>query len=440
MNIGFISLGCAKNQVDTEIMMGLVKKAGHSIVNQMERAEVIVVNTCGFITSAQEEAIDSILEIGQLKGHGQLKYLVVTGCLPQRFAADLKTELPEVDAFLGISTYHQLPQAIEQMQQGEKIFWIQPPPLTFIETGPRVLTTPKGYGYLKITDGCNNRCSYCAIPGIRGGLRSDSIEHLIAECAMMARAGCKEIILLGQDTGSYGSDLTGKSNLSKLLVELDQVNDLKWIRVMYLHPNSITRELVNILSQTGKVLPYFDIPVQHISDRILKAMNRKSKGQDIENTLNALREQIPHAVLRTTVMTGFPGETDEEFDELLRFVERMEFDWLGAFAFEPQEGTPAYNLPNHILPEVALSRQAKIFELQQGITRKKNHERLNKKAQILITAKLKEHLYLGRGLFQAPEVDGVTLVKSKQNLRLGDFTEVTLKAIRNYDMIGEVNG
>jgi ribosomal protein S12 methylthiotransferase len=442
LDIGFISLGCAKNQVDTEIMIGLLKKAGHRIVSRVEKADAVVVNTCGFITSAQEEAVDTILEMAELK-RGGLQFLLVAGCLTQRFGEQLREDLPEVDAFLGIASYLRIPEAIAELQGGRKVFWVEPPSAKFVETGPRVLTTPRGFAYLKIAEGCDNRCSYCTIPSIRGSLRSNSIAALVEESRRLIGQGAKELVVIAQDTAAYGADRNGRGDssedLSALLEALSPLPGLEWLRLMYLHPHSITDRLIQTIKNCPAVVPYFDVPVQHIADTILTRMNRKDRGRDIAATLAALRREIPEAVLRTTVMVGFPGESEEDFAALYQFVAETEFDWLGAFIFEPQEGTPAAALPEQVLPDVARERYERILALQQDIVRVKNKRRLQQREPVLITGKKQSGLYVGRAYFQAPEVDGVVLVKSTQELAPGELVPVNFTAIRHYDMIGELD-
>jgi ribosomal protein S12 methylthiotransferase len=437
LDIGFISLGCAKNQVDTEVMIGLLKAAGHKIVPRPERADAVVVNTCGFITSAQEEAVDTILEMAQLKRCG-LRFLIVTGCLGQRFGEQLRRELPEVDAFLGVSACVRIVSAVAALQAGEKVFWVDPPAEKFVEQGPRILTTPRGFAYLKIAEGCDNRCSYCAIPSIRGRLRSNSVAALIEESRRLISQGARELVVIAQDVAAYGSDLGGADSLSTLLRALNALEGLTWLRLMYVHPHSLDTDLIRAVKYCEKVVPYFDIPIQHISDPILHKMNRKDTGRDIQETICRVRQELPQAALRTTVMVGFPGETDADFDALYRYVAEAEFDWLGAFVFEPQDGTPAADLSGQVDRTVAEERRRRILELQRAITRRRNKSRLQQREKVLITGKTDNGLYIGRGYFQAPEADGVVLVKSSRALPLGQFVEVTFKAVRNYDMIGEV--
>ena len=438
MNIGFISLGCSKNQVDTEIMMALLSVAGHKIINSLERADAVIINTCGFIEEAREESINTILETAELKAAGVLKYLVATGCLAQRYGKELYDEMPELDAVVGISCFHAINDILNQLENGERILKTGPTPETFIEKGPRIISTPPGSAYLKIVEGCNNLCSYCAIPSIRGKLRSRPLNELVEEADILAGQGIKELVLIAQDTANYGYDLEGEYLLAQLLQELqDKVDGIDWIRLLYVHPAHINDDIINSIASRGKVIPYLDIPVQHASSKILKMMNRRYDRNYLETLIKKLKSEIDHLVLRTTVMTGFPGEEEADFEELYDFIEKVEFDWLGAFAFNPEEGTAAAKLPNQIEETVKKKRLDTILELQQKITRKKNIARINRTEKILVSGQPASNLYIGRAYFQAPEADGITLIKSNHKLPQGEFTRVCFVGVRNYDMIGE---
>ena len=438
MNIGFISLGCAKNRVDTEIMMALVKKSEHSLVNSINKADLVVINTCGFINDAKEEAINNIIETGRLKEKGQLRYIVAAGCLAQRYGNELLQELPELDGIIGISTYHGLIGIIDQIANGDKPVSVELPPESFIEKGERVLSTPPGYAYLKITEGCNNHCSYCAIPSIRGQLRSGNENEIVKEVVNLAKKGVRELVIIGQDTAMYGRDLKQESNLTSLLNKLNQVEEIEWIRLMYLHPAHISEEIIDVIAKQNKIIPYLDIPVQHASTAILKRMNRGHDMDYLNNLLQKLKANIKDLVLRTTVMTGFPAESEEDFKTLLDFVAEIRFDWLGCFAYSPEEDTAAALLADQIPDEVKQVRMNQILKLQKKITRQKNISRLEQIQPILITGQKSKNLYTGRGYFQAPEADGITIVKTSKKLVKGDFVQVKLKGIRLYDMIGEL--
>jgi len=438
LQVGFISLGCAKNQVDTEIMIAKLKKAGYKITNNTEKADVIIINTCGFIEDAREEAVNTILHTGQLKVDGHLQYMVATGCLAQRYGSELLDEIPELDGVIGISSFIAIDKHMDSILAGNRVCLVDKPGDIFFEKGPRVLTTPAGSAYLKITEGCNNRCSYCAIPSIRGQLRSRPVHELLEEARELAGKGIKELVLIGQDTALYGQDLHGEDSLYNLTQQLTGVDGLEWIRLLYLHPAHIKDDLIDLVAREPKVLPYLDIPIQHASGNILKAMNRKHESEELALLIHKLKAKIAGLVLRTTVMVGFPGESEEDFRRLYDFVEETEFDWLGAFAFNPEEGTAAYNMPEQVSEEIKQKRLNAIMKLQKGISRKKNKNHLKQSYDVLISSQLSNNLYVGRAYFQAPQVDGLTMVRSARPLSRGDFVKVTMQAIRSYDLIGEV--
>lgn len=438
MKVGFINLGCAKNRVDTEVMMGLVKKAGHQLVDKVEQAEAVIINTCGFISEAQEEAIDTILETGRLKDKGQLRYLIAVGCLSQRYGTQLYAEIPELDGIWGLLNPAQWQANLDSVLSGKKVFSVNQPPDRFIEQGQRIVSTPAGWAYLKAVEGCDNHCRYCAIPSIKGPLRSRPVENLLKEAEQLVNRGIKELIVIGQDTAVYGKDLYGKSQLAELISSLNGIKELEWLRLMYLHPAHITGEIIDALARGKKVVPYLEVPIQHASPRILSAMGRRHDKEHLIKLFQDIRAALPGAVLRTTVMLGFPGETEEDFEELLEFIETVRFDWLGAFTFQAQEGTPAYTMPEQVDDEIKARRKDKVMSVQKHITRKKNIERLNTRQKVLVSSMASKSLYLGRTAFQGPEVDGMTIVKSEKYLKKGCFYEVFLKAVRDFDMIGEV--
>lgn len=437
LKAGFISLGCAKNRVDTEIMIALLKRRGYKIVSKLERADIVVINTCGFIDAAKEEAVDNIIATGKLKAAGQLRYLVATGCLAQRYGQELLDEMPELDGVVGISHFPQLDLIMDRIVAGKRVLQVSEPPQVFIEKGPRVLTTPPGSAYLKITEGCNNRCTYCAIPSIRGGLRSKPLPEVVQEASELVKKGVRELVVVGQDTALYGVDRTGISELPDLLRDLGGVEGLEWIRLMYLHPAHIDDKIVAAVSSLPKVLPYLDIPIQHAADPILKRMNRNHTQEDLRSLLNRLRSEIDQLVLRTTVMLGFPGENEEDFQILKDFLAEARFDWLGAFAFNAEEGTPACGLPGQVPAGVKQERLDTILDMQQEITREKNIARLDQVTKVLVSSNPAPNLYLGRSYFQAPEVDGLTLIKTDQRLTKGNLVEVQIRGIRKFDVIGE---
>lgn len=439
MKIGFISLGCAKNRVDTEIMMGLVKGKGHSITDRLEYADLVVINTCGFLSEAKEEAIDKILETAQFKEKGILQYLVAAGCMSQLHAQELLDEIPELDGVIGVSSFLEINELIDKITSGQRVNAVRPTPDAFIEQGPRVLTTPAGSAYVKITEGCNNRCSYCAIPLIRGNLRSRPLAQVRKEAEDFIGKGIKELVIVGQDPASYGNDLDSSTGLTQLILSLDSIPGDYWIRLMYVHPAHLDSAMMNAIAESEHVVPYLDLPVQHVDNAILHKMNRHHSEEHLRQLIRELREEIPDLVLRTTVMVGFPGESDDQFQRLYDFVQEYEFDWLGAFAYSPQDNTPAALMPEQVPEEVKAARLDRILNLQQRITRRKNKARLGREEKILISSRISANLYLGRGYFQAPEVDGITMVKSNQPLRNGEYVQARLVGVRKYDMIGEFN-
>lgn len=438
MKVGFINLGCAKNRVDSEVMMGLVKKAGHQLVDRVEQAEAVIINTCGFISEAQEETIDTILETGRLKEKGRLRYLIAVGCLTQRYGSQLYEEIPELDGIWGLLNPSECQANLDSVFSGTRVFSINQPPDRFIEQGQRIISTPPGWAYLKAVEGCDNHCRYCSIPAIKGPLRSRPVEELVKEAEQLVNRGIKELIVIGQDTAVYGRDLYGKPVLAELINRLDGVKGLKWLRFMYLHPAHITGEMIDALARGKKVVPYLEIPIQHASSRILSAMGRRHDKEHLVKLFRDIRAALPGVALRTTVMLGFPGETEEDFQELLEFIEAIKFDWLGAFTFQAQEGTPAYNMPEQIDDEIKARRKDMVMSVQKHISRKKNIERLNTRQKVLVSSSASKSFFIGRAAFQGPEVDGVTIVKSEKSLKRGCFYEVLLKAVRDFDMIGEV--
>ena len=386
MNVGFVSLGCSKNLIDTEMMIGVFKDNKFDIVNDPSKADVIVVNTCGFIESAKEEAINTILEMAEYKKTGKCKILVATGCLVERYKDELKKAMPEVDIFLRYSDYAEekgksaeifekvLQEIYDKTEKSDKK-QINDTELDFMN---RVITTGNQYSYLRIAEGCSNRCTYCAIPYIRGAFVSRKIEDIIEEAKMLVESGRRELILIAQDTSKYGIDIYGEPKLAELLHQLCQIKDLKWIRFLYTYPEDITDELIQVVKENDKICKYFDIPIQHISNKVLKRMNRKCTGDSIRKTIKKLRKEIPGVVIRTTLMVGFPGETGEDFDELYNFVKETKFDKLGAFTYSKEEGTPAARLKEQIHPMTKKSRYNRIMKLQQEISKENEKKQLGK--------------------------------------------------------------
>ncbi len=439
MKIGMVSLGCAKNQVDAEIMLGQIKNRNHEIVVDPDEAEVIVVNTCAFIESAREEAINAILEMASKKTTGSLKYLIVTGCLAQRHAEDIKKYIPEVDGIIGVGGFDKICDCIDELENKEKFIYNKPTQQLDYLNSTRVLTTPAGVAYLKIAEGCDNRCAYCAIPSIRGPFRSRPLEDLLREAESLVEMGIKEIILVAQDSTRYGLDLYGKPKLSELLVELDKIEKLKLVRVMYLYPDEITAELIDVMKKCEKVAKYVDLPLQHISDKILKAMNRRGSSTDIRTIIREFREAIPEVVIRTSLIVGFPGETRKEFDELCDFVKEMEFDRVGVFAYSKEEGTKAASMPNQVGKKEKTARVNKLMEIQRDISYKNNLKRVGKTYDAIVEGVADDGIfYYGRTYAEAPEIDGYVYFTSPEPLEFGEVVKVKILVADNYDLTGEV--
>jgi len=454
MNVGFISLGCSKNLIDTEVAIGLFKDNNYKIVNNPEEADILVINTCGFIESAKEEAINTILEMAEYKKR-RCKYLIAMGCLVQRYYEDLIKALPEVDLFIKIDEYNQLWNKIEDLikrdivekskiKTSTKISEIKPLPMpTYNEFMERVVTTGKNYAYLKIGEGCSNKCTYCAIPYIRGPFVSRKMEDVLDEAEMLAKKGIKELIVIAQDTTKYGVDIYGESKLAGLLEKLSKIKGIEWIRFLYSYPEGITDKLIETVANNDKIAKYFDIPIQHISDPILKKMNRKTSKENIIKILEKIRNKIPNVTLRTSLIVGFPGETKENFEELLEFVKNTKFDKLGTFMYSKEEGTPAAKLPNQIHGNTKKARYNKIMEAQQEISKQILEEKIGKTYKILIEDISFDKKYLiGRTMQDVPEEDGLVYIKKDKNLNenevLNSFINCKIIDVSNYDLIGEI--
>ena len=451
MKVGFISLGCSKNLIDTEVTIGKFKDHKFSIVNNPEEAEIIVINTCGFIESAKQEAIDTILEMADYKNR-KCKYIVAMGCLVQRYYNDLVKLLPEVDLFIKIEDYDKLWDKIEEMTSNKKD---RPQSKRTVpdQKGPspmkklpmfmeqeylqRTVTTGKNYAYLKIGEGCSNMCTYCAIPYIRGLFISRPMEDIIEEAKMLANKGIKELIIIAQDTTKYGVDIYGESKLPELLEELCKIDGIHWIRFLYSYPEGITEKLIKVVKEQEKIANYFDIPIQHISDKVLKKMNRKTSKQNIEKLINKIRKEIPDVTLRTSLIVGFPGETQENFEELYNFVKQTKFDKLGVFEYSKEEGTPAAKMSNQVHHMTKKSRYNKIMKLQQEISREKMKAKIGTEQEIIVEGKSLDRKYMiGRTKLDAPDIDGVVYVKNK-NLRLNEFAKCKIIDFKEYDLIAE---
>lgn len=436
MKIGFISLGCSKNLVDTEFMIGRLMRGGHQIVNRTEEADAVIINTCGFIHEARKEAIHEILTNAALKEHSGLKVIIAAGCLTQRYPQELWDEIPELDAVLGVTDQDRICEIIDRCAGGERVMAVNQWPSTYTGPGIRLLTTPPGWAYLKIAEGCSNRCSYCAIPGIRGPLRSRPVHELITEAEWLADQGIKELVIIAQDTTAYGDDLADE-DLTSLMGLLNDIPKLKWIRLMYAYPSSISEGLIEMM-QGSKLLPYIDLPIQHYSDHILQRMGRRYTSNQIRSLLDRIRKKMPEIVLRTTLMTGFPGEGINDHKKNVELIKTENFDWVGVFAYSEEEGTSAARLHDDVDIEIKRSRVEEIMLLQQAVTRQKNQLRLGKEFHVLIERKIGHKMYAGRSWFQAPEVDGACLLESDITISPGDWVRARPERIEGYDLVCDV--
>ncbi|MEY8422298.1 30S ribosomal protein S12 methylthiotransferase RimO [Lachnospiraceae bacterium 38-14] len=439
MKIFFISLGCDKNLVDSENMLGILRDKGVTVTSQEQEADVIIVNTCCFIGDAKEESINTILEMAEYKKNGNLKGLIVAGCLAQRYCEEIKEEIPEVDAILGTNSWDDIYQAVCQVLEGKR--YENRKPFTGIPkfSENRILTTGGHYAHLKIAEGCDKHCTYCIIPKIRGEYRSVPMEELIAQAKKLAESGVKELILVAQETTLYGMDLYGEKKLGKLLDELNKIPGLYWIRILYCYPEEIDDELIEAVIRNEKVCHYLDMPIQHASDGILKRMGRRTCKKDIVAVAEKLRERIPDICLRTTLICGFPGETQKDHEELMAFVNEMEFDRLGAFAYSPEEGTPAETFKDQVSDEVKRTWQEEVMELQQEVSYDKNQELLGREFVAFVEGKVAdENAYMGRTYRDAPSIDGYVFIQTKETLMTGDLVKVKITGAYEYDLIGEI--
>ena len=435
--VAFVSLGCAKNLVNTEQMMALCRRAGYDVTGETEGADVAVLNTCGFIESAKSEAINSILELAELKKAGKLKKLLVAGCLTQRYREEIRTELPEVDGMLGTGSYTDVASAVAELMEGERPEHFGDIHRTY-EDGERMVTTPPYTAFLKIAEGCSNGCAFCIIPKLRGRYRSRSMEALVEEARGLAASGVKELIVIAQDITRYGLDRKDGSTLAKLLDRLCEL-DFHWIRLHYLYPEAVTDELIETIRDEEKICHYLDIPIQHASDRILKRMNRRTSQAQLREMIGKLRREVPDIALRTTLISGFPGETQEDHEELYNFVNEMEFTRLGVFAYSQEEDTPAASFPDQIPQEVKEERRDEIMELQQEIAFEACGRMVGQVLEVMIEGKVAdENAYVGRTYMDAPGVDGLIFVNTGLELMSGDFVRVKVTGALEYDLIGEV--
>lgn len=439
MNILFISLGCDKNLVDSEVMLGLLDKKGYQIVDSEEDADIIVVNTCCFIHDAKEESIQTILEMAEYKKEGKLKALIVTGCLAQRYQQEIIDEIPEVDAVLGTTSYDHIVEAVEEALAGNGHVVLEDVDALPDVKEKRLVTTGGHYAYMKIAEGCDKHCTYCIIPKLRGNYRSVPMEKLLAEAKDLADQGVKELILVAQETTVYGKDLYGEKSLHKLLRELCKISGIQWIRILYCYPEEIYDELIQTIKEENKVCHYLDLPIQHASDTVLKRMGRRTSKAQLVEIIEKLRKEIPDISLRTTLITGFPGETQEQHEELKDFVDEMEFDRLGVFTYSPEEDTPAATMTEQIPEEVKEDRQAELMELQQEIAFDLAEDMVGREVLVMIEGKVAdENAYVGRTYKDAPNVDGLIFVESEEELMSGDFARVRITGALEYDLMGEI--
>lgn len=436
MKVGFVSLGCSKNLIDTEMAIGLFKRNNFEIVNDVEKAEIIIVNTCGFIESAKQEAINTILEMAEHKENGTCKYLVVMGCLVQRYKKELQKALPEVDLFIEINDYGSYwDKILELLDEKEK-----PDTINNLCYMDRVISTGNKTAYLKIAEGCSNRCTYCAIPYIRGPYVSRPMEEVLEEAKKLATAGIKELIVIAQDTTRYGEDLYGESKLSDLLNELCKIDGFEWIRFLYAYPESITDELIQTVKNNPKICNYFDIPIQHISDAVLKRMNRRTNGKQIEELINKIKKQIPDVILRTSLIVGFPGETEEDFNKLYEFVKKRYFDKLGVFTYSKEDGTPAARLKEQIHPATKKKRYNLIMSVAKDISAEKLKSYIGKEYKVLVEDTTFDHKFcVGRSYMDIPDTDGMVIIKDCDAKLVGEFVNCKVTAVNNYDLITKIS-
>ncbi|MDD7352777.1 MAG: 30S ribosomal protein S12 methylthiotransferase RimO [Peptoniphilaceae bacterium] len=435
-NVHIVTLGCSKNDVDSSMMYSLLDKEKYKMVNSASQADILIVNTCGFIDAAKEESIDTILESVEYKNEGRCKKVLLSGCLAQRYPEELLKEIPEIDGIIGTGNINYINELLDRSLAGDLFVKTDNLNSAYIEgIKKEIVNTTE---YVKISEGCNNNCSYCIIPSLRGKNRSRKIEDIYSEVEYLVSKGAREIILIAQNTTDYGIDLYSKYSLASLIKEISKIKDLKWIRVLYLYPDHFTDELIEEFKVNEKLVKYVDMPLQHISDNVLKNMNRKTSKNHIIKTLKSLRESIPEIVIRTTFIVGFPGESDEDFKELIDFIKETKFDKLGVFKYSKEDGTKASTFENQISDQVKQSRNDEIMKIQSDISSKILSKNLNKTLEVLIEEKIDENNYIGRTYMDAPEIDGVTYIESNKNLEVNDFVNVKIIDTLDYDLVGEV--
>ena len=435
----FVSLGCDKNRVDAEKMLGLLGLSGYQVTDDESEADVIIVNTCSFISDAKQESIDTILQMASWKKNGRCKALIATGCMAQRYADEIRDQLPEVDAVVGTTAYDSIAEVVDSALRGERSERLDDLKKIALPEGKRILTTGGHFAYLKIAEGCDKHCTYCAIPSMRGPFRSVLKEELVSEAKRLAEDGVKELILVAQETTLYGTDIYGRKCLHELIRELALIDGIVWIRVLYCYPEEIYDELIECMKTEKKFVHYLDLPIQHSNDEILRRMGRRTSEADLRRIIEKLRREVPDIILRTTLICGFPGETGEQFEDLCRFINEMEFDRLGVFTYSQEEGTPAARMDGQIDEETKLCRRDELMELQQEISADLNEKLKGCETDVLIEGYVpNENVYIGRGYGDAPDVDGFIFVSSEENLETGDFVHVKITGSSEYDLIGEL--
>jgi ribosomal protein S12 methylthiotransferase len=432
MKVGFVSLGCSKNLVDTEMCIGIFKRENFEIVTDPKDAEIIVINTCGFIQSAKEEAINTILEMAEYKKTGKCKYLIAMGCLVQRYKSDLQKSMPEVDLFLSIDEYGNMWEEIAKLVHAKNS-------VNTLDYMNRIVSTGNVTAYLKIAEGCSNKCTYCAIPAIRGPYVSRRMEDILEEAQKLAKSGIKELIVIAQDTTKYGIDIYGESKLAELLQKLCEIDGLKWIRFLYAYPESITDELIKVVKENDKICNYFDIPLQHFANPVLKRMNRDSNSESIEKLITKIRKEIPDVILRTTMMVGFPGETEDDFFELYEFINRAKFEKMGAFKYSKEDGTPAFKIKEQVHPKTKEARLNKLMKLEQKIAEIKLEEKIGNTYNSLVEDITPDSkYYIARSYMDIPDEDGVIFIENTKSIEIGTFVDCIITAVKDYDLIAKL--
>lgn len=440
--ISFVSLGCDKNLIDSEIMLGLIDEEGYTITYDDSEADIIIINSCGFIMDANQEAIDKVLEMADYKRDGQCKALIVTGCMAQRYKDEIFEALPEVDAVVGTGDFESIGNVIKRLLDGEKqveLVTDKEHLLNPDNSYKRIITTTGGFSYLKIAEGCDNHCTYCTIPSLRGHYRSRTIDSLVKEAKILASKGVRELILIAQDTSLYGSDIYGKKSLPELLRKLSEIEDIKWLRILYCYPENITDELIDEMASNPKVLHYLDMPIQHSEDRILKLMGRRSTNAGLKEIIGKMREKMPDMCIRTTLITGFPSETEEEFKAQCNFIEEVKFDRLGVFTYSPEDGTPAARMDNQIDEDVKAERKDYLLQVQKSVSADICQKYVGKVLEIIVEGKIEgdDNVYCGRSYRDCYEIDGFVFFKSEDDLLAGDFYNIKITEAGDYDLIGE---